>query len=104
MTEALRTSLLIAVAAGGISTTIAKSRVFASMRIAIMVRSFHAGLLVGCPYCITHWVVFTGVAIYRPRLVHSGLVPLDLLTTGFAIVTGAALISALLMKLYWSET
>lgn len=53
--------------------------------------------LVGCPYCLSHWLSWGAVAVYRPRLVHAWL-PLDLFTSSWPIIAGAMLTAGLLAK------
>lgn len=53
--------------------------------------------LVGCPYCLSHWLSWGSVAIYRPRLVHAWL-PLDLFTSSWPVIAGAMLTAGLLAK------
>lgn len=53
--------------------------------------------LVGCPYCLSHWMSWGAVAVYQPRLVHAWL-PLDLFTSSWPIIAGAMLTAGLLAK------
>lgn len=53
--------------------------------------------LVGCPYCLSHWLSWGAVVIYRPRLVHAWL-PLDLFASSWPIIAGAMLTAGLLAK------
>lgn len=92
---------MLAVAAGGMSTTIAKASLFADLRLAIEKHSYYGGLLVRCPYCVAHWLVFGGVVVYQPRLIRGSSSFVDVIVTGFAIVTAATFIAALLCVLYW---
>lgn len=54
-------------------------------------------MLVGCPYCLSHWLSWGAVAIYRPRLVHAWL-PLDLFASSWPVIAGAMLTAGLLAK------
>lgn len=101
MTEAIITCLVIALAAGGAASTITKAKIFFGFRMLITRNTYWGGLLVNCPYCISHWIVFIIVAVYRPRLVNSGAAPLDVIVTGFAIVTLATMIAAWICHIYW---
>ena len=62
--NAVMVCAVIAVAAGGVATTIARARIFEGLRLFVVRRSFHGGLLVNCPYCAAHWLVFAGIAVY----------------------------------------
>ncbi len=59
--------------------------------------SYWLSTLVGCPYCLSHWMSWGAVAIYRPRLVHAWL-PLDLFTSSWPVIAGAMLTAGLLAK------
>ena len=41
------------------------------------------GHLFQCFYCLSHWVVFAGMLIYRPYLLHSGMPVIDWIMTAF---------------------
>lgn len=99
--KTLETSLVIAIAAGGVAATIAYASIFDFARQWATRRSHHLWILLRCPYCIAHWLVFAAVAAYRPCLVHSGMVALDLIVSAFAIVSTATLVTAILRRLYW---
>ncbi len=57
-----------------------------------------AGYLFSCFYCFSHWVVFAGVAIYRPVLVHSGFLLIDLAVTAFFTIGLTAMFSGIILK------
>lgn len=97
----LTTCVVLAVAAGGVATTIAKAKVFFKLREFVTAHSHHGGLLITCPYCISHWLVFAGVALYQPRLVHSGAPVVDVVVSAFASVTLATVVARLVCSLYW---
>lgn len=56
-----------------------------------VVPSSWLGDLVGCPYCVSHWLTAAAVLIYRPRLVELWC-PLDLLVTALAMVAFTAVV------------
>jgi hypothetical protein len=56
--------------------------------------------LLNCPYCLVHWLVLIGAAIYQPQLVHSGWAVLDVTVTAIGIIAVAAGVAALLCHAY----
>jgi hypothetical protein len=44
--------------------------------------------LLGCPFCVSHWLAFAAVAVYRPWAVDV-FRPLDFLVTTFVLVVVA---------------
>jgi len=75
------------------STTIARSDIFDPARAAIKKRSKFVYDCVSCQYCISHWVGLFWVLIYRPRLLDSGLLAVDLAFSTFAVIAASALIA-----------
>lgn len=59
--------------------------------------SYWLSNLVGCPYCLSHWLSWGAVAVYQPRLVHAWM-PLDLFTSSWPVIAGAMLTAGLLAK------
>lgn len=100
MSSALSTALVLALACGGIAVTIAKSKLFAGARVHADVRWPWLGALLYCPYCLAHWLVFAGAAVYQPRLIGSGPALLDVVVSAFAIITLACAVAAGLIQLY----
>jgi len=98
-TIALFQIIVLAFAAAAISTTITKAFIFAPMREWIFKRNEWFGELFSCPYCMSHWVGFVLVAIYRPILVEMCFV-IDLLISVFVLVAISAIVSGLILKLH----
>lgn len=92
--------ILLALAAGVAATTITKAKVFQPLRSAAKRRSSWLGYLVSCPYCVSHWLVFALQAVYRVRLVHSGLPALDVIVSSFPMIGLAVLVPAVLTRVY----
>lgn len=81
----LFTFFVLAAAIGTASFTIARAKVFESFRDWVEGKSEWFGNLFHCPYCVSHWLAWGAVAIYRPSLL--GLWwPLDLFVTALAMV------------------
>lgn len=83
------TAIVLALAIAAVACTVSLAKISAPVRVWVARRDGRAwewiGQLLGCPYCVTHWLAIGATAIYRPRLVDLWL-PLDLLVTAFAIV------------------
>ncbi len=92
------TLVLLALADWLIATTISRARVFRPMRAAIKRRSDYLGEGISCQYCISHWVGFILTGIYRPRLLISGFWPVDVIVSGFIVISLGALIARNLGK------
>jgi Protein of unknown function (DUF1360) len=54
-----------------VAFTLSETKLFAGLREWLKGRSALLGKLVGCGYCLGHWVAFGLVAIYRPRLLEA---------------------------------
>ena len=87
--------LSLAIAAGALTVT--KARISAPLRDRATAKSKWLGELVSCPYCFSHWLSFAAVAAYRPALVHSGFIVLDLLVAAMAMVAVSALVVSAIM-------
>lgn len=77
--------LILALATASISITVAKGQIFELPRTWLKAQNAFLGELFSCPYCVSHWVTFAFVAVYRPRLVQ-GFWPLDLFISAMVIV------------------
>lgn len=83
----LTTVILLGLASGTASTTIASSRIFKRLRTWAAGRNEFLGELISCSYCLGHWVSF---AFAARRFGHEGLLIYWLATTAVsAIVSGA---------------
>lgn len=97
MASAFSEALVLAMAIGAVAFTVARTKVAESLRRAVKQRSEWFGTLVSCPYCLSHWLSFGAVLIYRPRLVRL-IWPLDLLVSAMAIVAVATFVIGLLAR------
>lgn len=100
MIATLTTCLMIALAASSISITVTQTELFASFREWTAKKNALVGHLFQCFYCLSHWVVFGGMAVYRPALLNSGFVLVDWVMTAFITITFATLISGLMFKVF----
>lgn len=96
----LTTCLMIALAASSISMTVTQTELFAAFREWTTKKNAMMGHLFQCFYCLSHWVVFGGMLVYRPALLHSGFAFIDWVMTAFITITIATLINGLMFKVF----
>ena len=94
--DSLWTCVVIALAASSISIT--QGELFAPLRNGMQKLGHMIGHLFQCFFCVSHWVVFLGIAIYRPQLTDSSFALIDWIVAGFFSLTLSTLISGLLFK------
>ena len=100
MIETLTTCLMIAMAASSISMTVTQTELFAAFREWTAKKNALMGHLFHCFYCLSHWVVFGGMAVYRPALLNSGFALIDWVMTAFITITLTTLINGLMFKVF----
>lgn len=82
--------LILASSVAAVSFTIAKTKVTAPLRVKIMLRNEWFGNLFSCPYCLSHWLSFGAVAVYRLTIIDK--VPVvDYVVTAMSMVALSAL-------------
>lgn len=74
MPEDLTLLALIAAATAAASFTIARTKITAPLRAWVTSHSQWFGNLVGCPYCVSHWLALAGTSVYRPDVADGPLV------------------------------
>jgi hypothetical protein len=89
---------VIALAASSISISITQGELFAPLRNWAQKAGHMTGHLFQCFFCISHWIVFVGIAIYRPAITESGFAPVDWIVAAFFSLTLSTLVSGLLFK------
>lgn len=100
LAPALTECILIALASSSISMTITQTELFAPLRAWTAKKNAMLGHLFHCFYCMSHWVVFAGVLVYRPLLLQSGVVIIDGIMTAFITLTLATFINGLLFRVF----
>lgn len=100
MRDMLFTFGVLALAVGCIAMTVARSGLFRSLRLWVDRKSAFLGELVGCPYCMSHWLAVGAMVVYRPRLVTSDVAAIDYLVTGFALVAVSSLVAGLIFRAF----
>lgn len=91
--------VVLALAVAAASFTIARTKITEPLRKKLGTTSWF-GKLINCPYCVSHWLSFGAVGIYRVRLVDQ-LYVLDLLVTAMAMVAVSAFIIG---QIQWALT
>jgi hypothetical protein len=86
MIEKLPILLFLALANATISVTINRASIFDVPRRFLSKRSDFLAQLLSCPYCLSHWVAFVLVGVYRPQVLPAHWV-LNFLAASFAVVT-----------------
>lgn len=84
----------IALAVGSASITIARTKIFKSLRRKIAYHSDWLGSLVRCPYCVGHWLSFLAIGIFRPHLISTDFI--DYVLAAFVTVALSAMVSGLI--------
>lgn len=98
--NALWSCFVIAVAASSISYTITQTELFIPVRSWSQKLGHMIGYLFSCFYCMSHWVIFVGILIYKPVLISSGYLVVDLLVSAFFTITIAAFICGFIFKVF----
>lgn len=96
----LLTIAFLALFVSVVSLTITKAKAFSTIREKIIEKSDWLGYLFSCPYCLSHWVSFLVVAVYRPITVSSGMLLVDLVVSVFVIVALATMFSWVIYHAY----
>ncbi|AIR05253.1 hypothetical protein JT31_11735 [Cedecea neteri] len=100
LTTDLPVCLMIALAAASISMTITQTELFAGLRRWTVKKNAMLGHLFQCFYCLSHWVVFAGMLIYRPYLLHSGMPVIDWIMTAFVTLTLTTFVNGIIFKVF----
>lgn len=100
LTTDLPVCLMIALAAASISMTITQTELFAGLRRWTVKKNAMLGYLFQCFYCLSHWVVFAGMLVYRPYLLHSGMPVIDWIMTAFITLTLTTFVNGMIFKVF----
>ncbi len=87
--EAVPLAGLLSLVTASVAFTVSEATIFAGLRRRVDAWNPRFGKLLGCGYCVSHWVAFGLVAIYRPRLLRAWW-PLDYFLTALVIAWLAA--------------
>lgn len=91
--------LVIALVSACIAISVTQQEMFRPLRQWAAGKNAMAGHLFSCFYCFSHWVVFAGIAIYRPVVVNSGYLLVDLVVTAFFTVGLATVCSGVILQM-----
>lgn len=91
--------LVIAMVSACIAISVTQQEMFRPFRQWAARKHAMAGHLFSCFYCFSHWVVFAGIAIYRPVVVISGNTLVDLVVTAFFTVVLAVVCSGIILQM-----
>ncbi|MEB5974402.1 DUF1360 domain-containing protein [Pantoea dispersa] len=100
ITSELGVCLAIALASASIAMTLTQTELFAGLRAWTARKHALLGHLFHCFYCLSHWVVFAAMLVYRPTLLNSGLPLIDWLMTAFITLTLATFVCGLIFKVF----
>ncbi|MGP8305563.1 DUF1360 domain-containing protein [Vibrio sp. YIC-376] len=98
--EALWICFVLAVAASSISITITQTELFIPVQNIANKCGHMIGYLFKCFYCMKHWVVILGMAVYHPRIIMSDFIVIDWLVSTFFTITVSSLISGFLFDVF----
>lgn len=96
----LSVCLMLALASASISMTITQTELFAGWRAWTAKKNPMIGHLFQCFYCLSHWTVIAGMAVYHPYLLHSGITAIDWVMTAFITLTITTFVNGLIFKVF----
>ncbi|WP_312783482.1 DUF1360 domain-containing protein [Brevundimonas sp.] len=92
--------LVLAIASASVSITLTQTELFAPLRAAANKVGHMIGHLFHCFYCISHWVVIAGIAVYRPVIISSGVPVIDWTVSAFFTIALTALFCGMIFKVF----
>lgn len=98
--QALWTCLVLAIASASVSITLTQTELFAPLRAAANKAGHMIGHLFHCFYCISHWIVIAGIAVYRPVIISSGVPIIDWTVSAFFTIALTALFCGMIFKVF----
>ncbi|MDH2624471.1 hypothetical protein V3N00_15170 [Acinetobacter baumannii] len=98
--QALWACVVLSVAASSIAITITHTEVFSPLRAWMQKLGHMIGYLFQCFYCMSHWIVFLGILIYRPQILNSSSFLADFIVSVFFTLTLSTFISGIFFKVF----
>jgi hypothetical protein len=92
-------TLVIAAAAAAVAMSFTQGSMFEPLRKWLATKNKLIGELASCFFCMSHWTVFAGVALYQPRPVQ-GLFVADLVVTAFMGILAAVVFAGLMFAAF----
>lgn len=83
--------LFLSLVTASLTVTLSRGKIFDVPRDWVARKSDFLGRLLSCPYCLSHWVAFAIVGVYRPQALSAQPV-VNFFAVSFAVVTLAALL------------
>ena len=95
--------IILSFAVSAISLTLARSKVFESLRRFTLAQNRWMGELISCPYCLSHWISILLVIVYRPETSLHVWMPLDIVVSAFVIVGFGSLIIGAVSRILFRD-
>jgi len=86
MAAEVKEIFILSMAVASVSFTVSEAIIFKAIRKFISNKNKFLGKLISCGYCLGHWISFSLVAIYQPRLFYSAVPIFDYFITALVIV------------------
>lgn len=99
MTQSFLAILFLALAATSVTVTLSRAPIFNRPRNWVAGKSEFLKKLISCPYCLSHWVSFAIVGLYRPTVLPVHPV-VNYFMVSFAIVTVASMLTGLIFTAF----
>lgn len=90
--------IILSLATAVIAVTITKAGVFEWLRVWVFDRNEFLGELFHCSYCMSHWVAFAMVLIYRPVIIPRYSI-IDFFVSAFVMVAFSSIIAGFIKYL-----
>jgi len=91
MFQTLLAILFLSMASASLTVTLSRGKIFDRPRDWMARKSEFIGRLLSCPYCLSHWVAFAIVGVYRPQALPAQPM-VNFFAVSFAVVTLTALL------------
>lgn len=98
--ESLWNCVVLALVVSGTSYTITMTDIFEPLRTFFARKSKWLGKLFSCFHCLSHWITFLLVALYRPQVIPGDFALLNLAVTAFFIIQLATYFTGFVFKTF----
>ena len=99
-TTAIPAIFLLALAVSAISMSFTPGSIFAPFRAWVAAKNKWLGELFACFFCLSHWITFAAIAVFRPRPLRSGIYFADIVVSVFATIAIATITSGLIFAVF----
>ena len=97
--DELKACALMGAAAAAIAVSFTQGSVFEGLRKWIAERNRLLGELAHCFFCMSHWIVFAAVAVYRPRPLQLSMAA-DLIVAAFLSIAIATVVAGMMFAAF----